>query len=89
MPNVGTNLTAMIQEAMEPYKLNRMEKAEWQPPILSFVVERHGGTALGSTRADLQHWTVNVETKEANCHIAGHRQLEPMQPRMDVKPLAD
>jgi hypothetical protein len=48
-------------EGMEAYKLlGRMESISWNPPVLSFTIERHGGTVLGSTRADLQSWEVNV-----------------------------
>jgi hypothetical protein len=33
---------------MEAYKLlNRMEDVAWNPPLLTFVIERHGGTARG------------------------------------------
>jgi hypothetical protein len=39
---------------MEPDKLyDRMEKVHWEPPLLLFVIERHGGTVQGSTRAEL------------------------------------
>ena len=44
-------------------------------------------TACGSSRAELQHWTVDLETKTATLEKFGHRQLSPMQPRLDVEPL--
>lgn len=45
-------------EGTTGYKVQgRMEKIAWEPPILSFQIERHGGTVLGSTRADLHTWT--------------------------------
>jgi hypothetical protein len=70
---------------MEGYKLlGRMEKVHWQPPILSFDIERHGGTVCGSTRAELQHWEVNVETMTAEIKNTGRRQLEPMAQGVDV-----
>jgi hypothetical protein len=51
---------------MEGYKLlGRIEDVMWQPPKLAFTIERHGGTVMGSTRAELQHWEVNVEQKTA------------------------
>lgn len=77
-------------EGMQPDKLlGRMESISWNPPVLSFAVERHGGTVLGSTRAELQYWQVNVETRSATCGTAGHRQLKPMQPKLNVKPIAE
>lgn len=77
-------------EGMEPYKLlNRMERISWDPPELNFTIERHGGTVLGSTRAELQTWKVNFETRSAICGIGGHRQLRPMSPKLNVKPIAE
>jgi hypothetical protein len=67
----------------------RMEKIVWEPPLLSFLIERHGGTVQGSSRAELQHWSVNVETRTTAFNAGGHRQLRPMRPRLNVKPLAE
>ena len=69
--------------------LARMEDVTWNPPVLRFVIERHGGTVLGSTRAELQHWEVNVEKKTAVIVKHGHRQLEPMADRIYPKPLVE
>src|SRR5690348_6585826 len=33
--------------------LGRMEEVFWEPPVLSFIVERHGRTVMGSSRATL------------------------------------
>jgi len=68
---------------------NRMESASWNQPVLSFVIERHGGTVMGSTRAELQHWDVNVETGILTLEKTGHRQLSPMGPRISIKAIAD
>ena len=38
---------------IDPTKIHRAESIRWTPPILSFVLERHGGTVNGSSRADL------------------------------------
>jgi hypothetical protein len=77
-------------EGMEPQKLfGRMERISWDPPVLSFTLERHGGTVLGSSRAELQRWEVNVETRSATCSTGSHRQLTPMQPKLTVKPQAE
>jgi hypothetical protein len=78
------------QAGMNGHKLlGRLEKAEWCPPVLEFTIERHGGTVLGSTRAELQRWCVDVEAQTADWSPAGRRQLRPMQKRLDVRPLAD
>lgn len=75
---------------MEGYKLlGRIEDVTWQPPKLTFTIERHGGTVMGSTRAELQHWEVNVEQKTAVIVKCGHRQLEPMAERIYIKPLVE
>jgi hypothetical protein len=77
-------------EQMHGGKLRgRMEQVVWKPPILRFVVERHGATVLGSTRAELHHWELNVEKRTALCGPYGFRQVVPMQPRLDVRPMAE
>jgi len=75
---------------MEAHKLlNRMEAVAWDSPVLSFVIERHGGTVMGSTRAELQHWQVDVEKKTATLVKSGHRQLKSMASRLSVKQMAE
>ena len=58
-------------------KLWRIENVMWQPPKLTFEIERHGWTVFGSTRADLHTW--EVDTEKAQAHIVGmtYRQLVP------------
>jgi hypothetical protein len=68
--------------------LGRMEQVEWQPPILSFMIERHGGAVLGSTRAELQRWSVDLDRWTATVDQVGRRQLSPTASRVDVKPIA-
>ena len=46
---------------MNAGKLRRLEKAQWKPPTLEFLIERHGGTMMGSTRAELQLWEIHIE----------------------------
>jgi hypothetical protein len=76
-------------EAMAPWKLDRAEGLTWEPPVLSFEIERHGGTVMGSSRAERQSWGVNLDEGRAGCCTIGHRQLRPMQPRLNVKPLVE
>ncbi len=68
--------------------IGRMENLSWYPPHLTFTIERHGGTVLGSSRAERQLWDVNLEIGTAVCSQTGHRQLKPMALRLDVRPLA-
>lgn len=76
-------------DGMEGYKLlGRMESISWDPPVLSFTIERHGGTVLGSKRAALQHWEVHFDTRSATTKYVGHRQVQPNQPTMDFKRIA-
>src|SRR3954447_10558198 len=44
---------------------NRTENLWWDPPLILFVIERHGGTVMGSSRAELQHWEINLDIKLA------------------------
>lgn len=77
---------------MAGYKLHgRMENIEWNPPVLSFIIERHGGTVQGSTRAMLYEWNININVndKKAICGIVKYRQVNPMQPKLDVHPMAE
>jgi len=69
--------------------LGRMERIEWSPPVLTFVIERHGRTCLGSTRADLYRWMVSLTDKTATCEKVGHRQLNAMATCTLIQPLAE
>lgn len=70
-------------------KLRRMENAAWRSPWLTFVLERHGGTVHGSTRAALHHWHVNVETLTAACDSSGFRQLTARDAAMKTDEIVD
>jgi len=52
------------------------------------MIERHGGLRLGSSRADLHSWVLNVDQKTAEVTQAGTKQVRPRQPNMDVHPIA-
>jgi len=76
-------------ESLQGYKLlHRMEDVEWDPPEISFTIERHGATVMGSTRADLHRWTVDLEKGVAEYGKWGMRQVRAKQPRLDVNPIA-
>jgi len=73
---------------MNSDKVDRAENLEWDPPDLSFDIERHGGMAKGSSRAEVYAWSVNLETLKADCKRCSHRQIRPKGKSLDVKPLA-
>jgi hypothetical protein len=74
---------------MRGYKLvGRTEDLHWIPPVLSFRIERHGGFVLGSTRAELQTWAVDLTRNAAEIVGTGRRQLVAMDARLNVTPLA-
>jgi hypothetical protein len=74
--------------AMEGRKLNRIKEPSWNPPVLSFKIERHGAIVVGgSSYAELQTWTVDVEEATADAQVSGHRQVRLAAPRLDVKPI--
>jgi hypothetical protein len=75
---------------MAAHKLrDRLEQVEWDPPHLRFTIERHGGTVLGSTRAALQRWEIDVQTGNAGCDESGHRQLVPRGSALRTQPLVE
>jgi hypothetical protein len=82
------DLEGADQTSMKDWKLSRLENLSWNPPILSFTIERHGATVLGSTRAELQEWTVNLNLATAHWAPGGYRQLVPTAPKLNVKPIA-
>ncbi len=77
------------EKEMESDKLQRIEAPYWETPLLKFTIERHRGTVFGSTRAELQHWIVDLGRRSAECYERGYRQLYPRVSPVDVKPIAD
>lgn len=63
----------------------RTEDMAWNPPLLTFSIERHGGTVNGSTRAEIQRWCVDVAAHTAEIASTGRRQLHAMARRVNVK----
>ncbi|WP_395739414.1 hypothetical protein [Prosthecobacter sp.] len=71
---------------MKAHKIRgRTEGMSWEPPLLSFEIERHGGTVNGSTRAEMQRWCVDVVAHTAEIVGTRKRQLHAMAKRMNVK----
>jgi hypothetical protein len=69
--------------------LKRMREVEWNWPVLTFVIERHGCTVLGSSRAEVQQWSVDLDRQIATCGRTEHRQLSSMAKRIDVDSIAE
>lgn len=83
------DLEGAYDEGMRKFKLERMEDVEWHPPELRFRIERHGGTMMGSTRAELQEWIVNLTKKTAECReTRNYRQLSPRDKPFHAGPVA-
>ena len=77
-------------ESMAGWKvLNRIEDVQWNHNFLSFIIKRHGIKVAGSTRATLQGWALNLSTKIATCGEAGMRQINPLQPKLNINPIAE
>ena len=74
---------------MKNDKLTRIENVRWDPPYLEFTIERHGGTLLGSSRGELQHWMIDIIKGIARTSTSGYRQLHRPQHPLDVKPLME
>ncbi len=66
----------------------RTEDMIWEPPELKFTIERHGGTVLGSSRAALHFWSVNVDSGTVEIVKKSWRQLSPSSRRLNVAPIA-
>jgi len=67
---------------------NRTEEMEWRAPSLTFKIERHGGMVNGSSRAEIQHWNIDLNHGTAGLAGTGWRQKHPPSPRIDIKTIA-
>ena len=77
---------------MAGYKLRhgRMEFVTWQPPVLSFSIERHGAAAYGSVCGEVQSWDVHIERGHAILREdrTTRRQIRLKRARLRVGPIA-
>ena len=83
-----SHLAGTSDQSTFAYKLGRIEMLAWSPPRITFVLERHGGTVNGSSRADLHSWEVDLEKGEARIASKSFRQLKPPASRLDCGALA-
>jgi hypothetical protein len=63
---VGTNLRGRPESACTQGSSGAWRNA-WDPPVLSFTIERHSAMGMASTRAELQRWLVDIDRKTARC----------------------
>jgi hypothetical protein len=70
-------------------KMSRAENLQWNPPVLSFQLERHGATVNGSSRADVHYWDVDIDEGTATIVKTGRRQISKMDSRMDINAKTD
>ena len=85
---IWNKLPGATDEKMEALKLGRGSGWTWHPPVVSFLIERHGSTVLGSSRALMQEWSLDLDTGAVTWDPAGFRQLSPMNPRFNAKAAA-
>jgi hypothetical protein len=82
-------LTGSDDGGMEGHKLiGRTENITWTSPVLQFRIERHGATVNGSKLASVQHWSVNLDKRDADLQEESTRRLEIFDARLDVNKLA-
>ena len=75
---------------MEPNKLlDRTEHLTWKPPLLTFDIERHGGTVLGSVYAEVYSWTLDLASGTAAMGYSKRRVVRKIDRPFKVKPLAE
>jgi hypothetical protein len=77
------------EESTFASKVHRAESLRWEAPLLSFILERHGRTVYGSSRADLHYWQINLDTREAYIIKNSTRQLRPIDRPLKVQPIAE
>lgn len=64
---------------------SRIETVRWEPPVLSFMIERHGALVVGrSSRAELQTWYVDTNELKASLGQSSYRQMRPMDNPFDT-----
>jgi len=76
--------------SMKAEKLkDRIKEPIWNPPNLTFNIERHGITVKGSKRAEIQQWTLDIDNFKAEQEIIKRRQIEPSAPRLNLDPIVE
>jgi hypothetical protein len=80
-------LTGSTDTKMDAWKITRERPSElrWDPPVLSFVILRHGAMAFGSSAAERQKWEVNLEQQAAHHVRLGLKRLRPRAKTLDIE----
>jgi hypothetical protein len=89
LSNCWSAFSGSGETTMRADKLWRLEEPTWNPPCLSFLIERHGQTAMGSSRATVYKWQVDIQSLTAEVIEQKRRQIYPMAKRLNVKPIAE
>jgi hypothetical protein len=90
LENCWDDIEGSDTHSMSSNKLSGgLEKVTWQPPILSFTIERHGETVQGASRAETYEWQVNVDEAQAKRIIRQHQQATPVFKAIDIAGVAD
>ena len=84
-----SDLEGSEHDGMAGYKLHeRTEDLSWDPPELTFSIERHGGTVRGSNYAEVQHWSVDLDSGVARGENGGKRVVGNKSRPLDTNSLA-
>ncbi len=67
--------------------IRRVKNLVWDPPHLTLEIERHGGVARGSILAEIQKWTINVQSHNADHTVSGSKQMRPPNLPVDMAPI--
>ena len=60
----------------------------WNPPLLTFELERHGGIGRGSKLAEIQSWKINIVDGTASAVNSVFRQVYAKEPNWKAEPVA-
>ena len=82
------NIPGNDVSSMTSLKLSRISDTTWDPPILTFEIERHGGFVQGSSKSEVQMWAYNTDTQSLSANVIGYRQTNPLGNRVATTRLA-
>ena len=77
--------------SLSVFKLHRMENLVCEPPnTIKFEIERHGSTVMGSIKADVHLWTIDLADLTASCNEHYKKRVVGVRAApLKVKPLAE
>lgn len=85
----GFALQGYDDGGMTANKLYRVCDLSWDPPHLSFRIERHGGAVAGNSKiGEIQAWSLDLDKNTKSWSPGGYRLLRPREPRVDAGSLA-